>query len=73
MFGYLYGLYVPLFKLNVIREIYNFKIGFYIGGEPNVFKFFNNIFAHSMYLFAIYIGQYEQFVISISAAIFFID
>ena len=69
-FGFLYGLYVSLFKLNVMS---NSKIGFYIDGQGNVFKCYDNMFAHPIYLLAIYIWQYEQSVISISAAIFFID
>ena len=58
-FGFLYGLYVPLFKLNVMSEVYNFKVGFYVDSEANIFKYFDNIFGHSIYFFTIYILQYE--------------
>ena len=61
--AFLYGLYVPLFKLNVMSK--KSTIGFYIDGEANVFKCFDNLFAHSIYLLVIYILQYEQAVISI--------
>ena len=59
-FGFLYGLYVPFFKLNVVS-----KKCFYIDGEANAFKCFENTFAHSIYLLAIYISKYDQSVISI--------
>ena len=61
-FGFLYSLYVPSFKLNVkckrstiIRSM----------AKANIFKHFNNIFAHSIYFLTIYISQYEQSVIPI--------
>ena len=64
-FGFLHGLYVSLFKLNVMSKKYSFKVGFYVDGEANIFKYFNNDIAHSIYLLTIYISQYEQFVINI--------
>ena len=63
---FLYGLYVPLFKLNVMsKRSTNYKVGFYVDSEASIFKYCDNIFVHSIYLLTIYIWQYEQSVIAI--------
>ena len=64
-FGFLYGLYVPLFKLNVmskkstILRLVSTSIAKPISLNILI------IFLHSIYLLTIYISQYEQFVIPI--------
>ena len=50
-FDFLYGLYVSLFKLNVMPKKSTIKVDF-----SSIFKYFNNIFGHSIYLLTIYIS-----------------
>ena len=61
----MYGQYLPLFKLNVMFKMSTILkfVSFYVDGEANIFKYFNNIFGHLIYLLTIYILQYEQSVI----------
>ena len=57
----MYGLYVSLFKLNVMpKRSKSFKADFYVAGKGNVFKYFDNIFVHSIYLLTIDISPYEN-------------
>ena len=55
------------------KNVYNFQVCFNVDGETNIFKYFYNLFVHSIYLLTIYISQNEQSVIPIKATIIFID
>ena len=64
--GFLYGLYVPLSKLDVMsKKCLILRLVSMSIAKSISLNIFDNIFAYSIYFLTIYISQYEQFVIPI--------
>ena len=64
--GFLYGLYVPLSKLDVMsKKCLILRLVSMSIAKSISLNIFYNIFAYSIYFLTIYISQYEQSVIPI--------